>query len=379
MQPDVTDLADLLGRAVPLLDVRAPVEFRAGAIPGAVNLPLMDDEERRRVGLCYKQHGPEAALALGHRLVSGDLREARVAAWVDFVRAHPDAVVMCFRGGQRSGIARQWLAEAGYSIPRVAGGYKALRSFLLDTHERVAAQCGFTVLGGLTGTGKTELLAEVVQAVDLEAHAAHRGSSFGRRLCKQPGQVDFENALAADFLRRRAQGLNHFVVEDESRFIGQRHLPRSLHLRMQSAPLVWLEASLEERIARIRKDYVLDILNELLDTHDEVTAWAQLSEMLISSLARIARRLGGARHAEAAALMAGALEQHQKHGDTQAHDAWIALLLKHYYDPMYASQRAARDSRVVFRGPRAAVLAWLRAQLPARDQDGKLAVSRSDA
>ncbi len=367
MAPDTVDPAALLVQELPLLDVRAPVEFHAGAIPGAINLPLMDDDERHRIGLCYKQHGPEAALALGHRLVSGERRDARIQAWLDFVRARPDGVLYCFRGGQRSAIAQRWLYEAGAVIPRVAGGYKAMRRRLLDTLECMGVPDAFPgrfwVLGGLTGTGKTEVLQAVPQlSVDLEAHAVHRGSSFGRQLQAQPAQADFENALAVDFLRRRQRGDTHFLLEDESRFIGRCSLPPALYARMQAAPLIWLEAPLQERVDRIRRDYVVGVLDQLRARHDAATAHALLSERLLESLERISRRLGGQRHAQIRQLMAGALQVHGNDGDPQAHDAWIASLLSDYYDPMYASQARAKAARIVFRGPRDAILEWLRAR-----------------
>ncbi|MFZ8889407.1 MAG: hypothetical protein ACO2YV_02115, partial [Pseudomonadales bacterium] len=113
MGPDTFDALLLEGR--PLLDVRAPIEFLKGAIPGATNHPLMNDDERARVGRCYKQEGHDAAVRLGHRLVSGDTREARIEAWAAWAKAHPTGALYCFRGGQRSQITQGWLAEAGYT------------------------------------------------------------------------------------------------------------------------------------------------------------------------------------------------------------------------------------------------------------------------
>ncbi|HBM45267.1 MAG TPA: tRNA 2-selenouridine(34) synthase MnmH, partial [Halomonas sp.] len=109
----------------PLIDVRAPVEFAQGSLPGAVNLPLMVDEERHQVGIAYKQQGQQAAIALGERLVSGEIKQARVAAWQAYLAQHPDASIYCFRGGLRSQIAQQWLVDAGLHRPRIEGGWKA--------------------------------------------------------------------------------------------------------------------------------------------------------------------------------------------------------------------------------------------------------------
>ena len=135
-------------------------------------------------------------------------------------RANPDGYLYCFRGGLRSQIVQQWLkSEAGIDYPRVVGGYKAMRTFLLETTEQAVAECDFVLVGGMTGTGKTEVLAQLGNAVDLEAHANHRGSSFGKRASAQPAQIDFENVLAIDLLKRRAAGQQQFVLEDEARLI----------------------------------------------------------------------------------------------------------------------------------------------------------------
>lgn len=111
----------------PLIDVRAPVEFAQGALPGAVNLPLMIDDERHQVGIAYKKHGQAAAIELGERLVSGAVKQARIAAWQAYLAEYPNALIYCFRGGLRSQITQQWLEEAGISRPRLEGGWKAMR------------------------------------------------------------------------------------------------------------------------------------------------------------------------------------------------------------------------------------------------------------
>ncbi|PTT62477.1 tRNA 2-selenouridine(34) synthase MnmH, partial [Pseudomonas sp. HMWF007] len=134
MHRDCTDYRDIFLNDRPLMDARAPVEFHKGAFPGVINLPLMNDIERQRIGTCYKQHGQQAAIELGHQLVSGTVKAERIQAWADFARAHPDGLIYCFRGGLRSQITQQWLHdEAGIDYPRVGGGYKAMRTFLIDT------------------------------------------------------------------------------------------------------------------------------------------------------------------------------------------------------------------------------------------------------
>lgn len=114
---DGTDYRAILTTATPLIDVRAPVEFAQGAMPAARNLPLMNDDERAAVGTCYKRQGPDAALALGHRLVNGDVREQRINAWREACLQNPNGYLCCARGGQRSHITQAWLKKQG-SITR---------------------------------------------------------------------------------------------------------------------------------------------------------------------------------------------------------------------------------------------------------------------
>lgn len=362
MRPDTDDYRRLFLNGVPMMDVRAPIEFNKGAFPQTINRPLMDDEERRRVGTCYKQHGQAAAIALGHRLVSGPLKEARIAAWKAFAEAHPDGYLYCFRGGLRSQLVQQWLAEAGVEYPRVIGGYKTMRRYLIDSLDEAVRDCPLVLVAGMTGTGKTEVISALDNGVDLEGCAHHRGSSFGRHATPQPTQIDFENRLAIDVLRRRAQGAGQLVLEDEGRMVGSCSVPLALFHAMRSAPLVWLEDPLDNRVTRILGDYVIDMQAEFNAIHpdDPQAAFDAFSEYLLGSLQRIYKRLGGDRHQELQGLMSEALDIQQRSGEVQAHRAWIEELLTHYYDPMYAYQRQSKEARVVFSGDQQAVIDWLR-------------------
>ncbi len=358
---DARDLRALFLSEVPLIDVRAPVEFAKGAFPMATNLPLMNDLERQRVGTRYKQQGQQAALELGHQLVSGTVKEQRIQAWAAFAQAHPDGYLYCFRGGLRSQISQQWLrSEGGIAYPRVVGGYKAMRTFLIETLQQALAECRFVVVGGMTGTGKTEVVAQLGNAVDLEGHANHRGSSFGKRATPQPGQIDFENRLAIDLLRRRHAGQTSFVLEDESRLVGRCSLPLELHQGMQQFPLVWLEDSRENRVERILRDYVVDLAAEFIALHGPEQGFALFAEQLRKSLSGIAKRLGGERFQRLSAILETALVEQEGSGDVAAHRGWIEGLLAEYYDPMYAYQRESKASRVVFSGDQAAVVDYLR-------------------
>ena len=361
MRDDTDNYREVFLNGVPLMDSRAPVEFGKGAFPGAVNLPLMNDAERQKVGTCYKQQGQDAAIALGHRLVSGQVRSERIAAWADFARAHPDGYLYCLRGGLRSQIVQSWLKEeAGIAYPRIIGGYKAMRGFLLDVAERASAECRFVVLGGMTGTGKTDVLRELDHGLDLEGHAHHRGSSFGKHAAGQPAQIDFENRLAIDILKKRDAGHEAFVLEDESRAIGSCSVPFGLYQAMQDSPVVWLEDSLENRVRRILRDYVVDLCAEFVVLHGPEQGFELFARRLRQSLDNIRRRLGGERHARLAALMDAALAEQARGGSVDAHCGWIEGLLAHYYDPMYDYQRKLKASRIAFAGDQRAVLDYLR-------------------
>lgn len=362
MRPDTERYRELFLNDVPMMDARAPVEFAKGAFPGVVNLPLMNDVERQKVGTCYKQHGQAAAIEMGHRLVSGEVKAARIQAWAEFARRHPEGYLYCFRGGLRSQIVQQWLrTEAGITYPRVIGGYKAMRSYLLDVLEQAVAECRFVLVGGMTGTGKTEVIASLENALDLEGLANHRGSSFGRRATEQPAQIDFENALSVRLLKARAAGGQSFVLEDEARLIGRCALPLSLHQTMQECPLVWLEDDFASRVQRILKDYVVDLCAEFVAVSPSPEAgFEAFADRLRQGMANIQKRLGGERYQRLAGALEEALAEQQRSGAVEGHRQWIEGLLAEYYDPMYAYQRASKADRILFAGPREAVIEFFR-------------------
>ncbi|MGJ3440676.1 tRNA 2-selenouridine(34) synthase MnmH [Pseudomonas sp. Je.1.5.c] len=363
MRLDCSDYRQLFLDDAPMMDMRAPIEFAKGAFPCVVNLPLMNDQERQKVGTCYKQHGQAAAISLGHQLVSGATKDERLYAWASFAKAHPNGYLYCFRGGLRSLIVQQWLREeVGIAYPRVRGGYKAMRTFLLQTTQQAAAQCDFVLLGGLTGTGKTEVLHQLNNVLDLEGHANHRGSSFGKRASAQPVQIDFENRLAIDVLKKRARGIEQFVLEDEGRIIGSCTLPLELYQGMQHYPLVWLEDSFANRVERILRDYVIHLSAEFVDLHGPEHGPRLYAERMLQSMANIHKRLGGERFQRLAEWLKLALDEQLRSGAVELHRGWIEGLLKEYYDPMYAYQRSAKAERIEFAGDAIEVQAYLKAR-----------------
>lgn len=360
MRDNSAHFRDIFLHDVPMMDVRAPVEFTKGAFPGVINLPLMNDLERQKVGTAYKQEGQQAAIELGHKLVSGELKQARIEAWAEFTRQHPEGFLYCFRGGLRSQITQQWLkGEAGIEYPRIIGGYKALRNFLIGVTEQAVTECDFVLIGGMTGTGKTEVLQQLDNALDLEGHANHRGSSFGKHATPQPAQIDFENRLSIDILKKRARHRHQFVIEDEGRIVGSRAVPLELYRTMQAAPMVWLEDSFEGRVERILKDYVIDLCAEFIAVQGLESGFAGYAERLKQSLTSITRRLGGERYQRLAAIMDSALQEQERSGDVEQHRAWISAMLGEYYDPMYAYQRDSKHARIEFAGDQQAIVQYL--------------------
>lgn len=336
-----------------MIDVRAPVEFLAASLPGAVNLPLLTDDERARVGTIYKEEGNEAAVKLGHELVSGPVKEARVAAWLEFLRREPEAVFCCFRGGLRSQISRRWAAEAGVDRPLVRGGYKAARAFLLERTEEIVKGVSLLSVAGPTGSGKS-LLIERTSApkVHLERIARHRGSAFGKMKAPQPPQATFENDLAAHLLRVEAAALaaDRLVVEDESRLVGRCHLPDVLFHRMMAAPVVWVEEPLAARVENIFREYVEEAVRPgESGVFREFTCAVNL----------IRRKLGGALAEEILGSLALAEAQFLRNGALDGNRGWIEKLLVQYYDPLYRYGTEKRRPRIAFRGTGAECLAFL--------------------
>ncbi len=334
----------LLLRGTPLLDVRAPLEFAQGAVPNSTNLPILNDQERAQVGTTYKHSGSAAAAALGHKLVSGTVKAERIDAWLQFLTAHPSARILCWRGGQRSALAQQWLGTQGCDVERVPGGYKALRRACLETLDTAPGEGKrWWVVAGRTGVQKTVLIERLNNSINLEKLARHRGSAFGAHVEPQPYPASFENSLACAYLQHQQDVL---VLEDESRTIGRLALPASWHVCMQQAPLVLLEASPQERVQHIVEEYVSEPLAAGEPAH-------ALEQRYADSLQRISRRLGGVLYAEINSLLNAAFN------GQGSHEAWVACLLEGYYDPMYDYQLSRKEERIRFRGSMRAVEDYL--------------------
>lgn len=357
--PQLDDYRSLFLNNTPLLDVRAPVEFNQGAFPFTQNFPLMNDQERTDIGIRYKNAGQDEAIKLGHELVQGKIKAERVDHWAHFFEQHPEGILYCFRGGMRSKISQQWIYEkTGIIYPRIKGGYKAMRRFLIDELEASTQCIEPVILSGRTGIGKTLLLKKIKQQIDLEGLFHHRGSVFGKHVTPQPTQIDIENALSIELLKHRHQDHKKIVLEDEGGNIGSRRLPENLIIKMKQSPIVLLEASVEERINITYQEYIIEALAEHQAFYGEEHGFQRWTEQLFDAIDKIQRRLGGLRHKELKSLLNHAIEQ-QLSGNTESHKEWIKVLLVDYYDPMYDYQLSKKQDQLVFKGKQHDVLEYL--------------------
>lgn len=344
-------LAELFLQKTPLVDVRAPIEFEVGSLPNAVNLPLMNDEERAAVGTTYKNEGKEKAIALGHELVSGSVREERIERWKRFIQTHPECALYCFRGGLRSQISQRWLKELGIHQPIIEGGYKEARSFLRETLETKVQKFPFWVLSGPTGSAKTHLLenlSESLPVIDLEKAAHHRGSAFGAMGSCQSTQVNFENDIAVQTLKilKQDRQQQRVLIEDESRMIGQCVVPEELFLLMRQAPVLYVDESLESRVENIFADYISSTAIGGLKPIEG----NELFNRYRNSILQISKKLGGLRTQELLQDLLFAQSDFNDHQGLELNRVWIRKLLEYYYDPLYAQSFAKRNPSIAFRG-----------------------------
>ena len=345
------------------IDLRAPVECERGSIPGAVNLPILDDDQRRRVGTCYKHSGREAAIALGHKLITDEVFHHKAQQWLKVVEQDPATLMYCFRGGLRSQLVQRQLAQVyGCHIPIVAGGYKALRAKLMDVVAQAVEARSLLLISGNTGSAKTQLLqelrAEGRAVVNLEGAAGHRGSAFGK-VGRQPCQVDFEHRLAVEFLEAPAAG--DILLEDEAAAIGQVNVPLPLLSAMRQAPVFLLKCPLEERVHFILQEYVAASWRGFEREADGVGLFKRFFR---APLDRIAKGLGGDTHGRCVRALEQACQQLAATGCIAGFGQVVELLLVRYYDRLYEKSFARRDPIVVGSGSHRELRAFLAGRGP---------------
>lgn len=234
-----------------LIDARSPKEFSESHIPHAQNFYALNDEEHREIGTLYKQYSRNDAKALGASYICANTARHIQTIYQEF-KIGTKIGIYCARGGLRSSSIALILSSIGYQVFKLESGYKSYRNYVLAylesfPHER------FIVLGGNTGCGKTELLQHLYPSIDLEGLAKHMGSSFGSVKGEQPSQKMFENDLC-DVLHR-IDPREAIFIEAESKRMGTLSIPTRLHVKMQAGLRIEITAPLQERIARILKDY----------------------------------------------------------------------------------------------------------------------------
>lgn len=260
----------------PVIDVRSPSEYEEGHIHGAVNIPLFSNEERAIVGTLYKKAGKEAALFKGLDFV-GVKMSGFVKKITSTLHGKPrKAAVYCWRGGMRSASMAWLFSTAGFETFVIEGGHKACRSYI---REQSGTGSPMIILGGMTGSGKTEILHELQkrghQVIDLEGLAHNKGSVFGYLgQTPQPSNEQFENDLFAEWLKLDPS--KPVWLEDESRSIGAVGLPNPFFDRMKTSPLLLLDVPVEVRVERLVREY---------------TGFD--NQLLLDALAKISQPMGG--------------------------------------------------------------------------------------
>jgi len=316
--PETLEAQKFLTKAMQtdVVDVRSPSEYRHGHIPGAVNIPLFDDDQRAEIGTIYTRIGREEAILRGLDIILP--KTGKIIQELKNLDAGKSLLTYCWRGGMRSLNMAFLFAKAGYRVGILEGGYRAYRRFV---RKQLDADVAMVILGGFTGSGKTEVLNSMAatgqQVIDLEGLALHKGSAFGGiGLPDQPTNEQFENDL---FLQWSKLDRSRVVwVEDESRMIGKVTLPESLIRKIESKPMVVLDVPKEIRIERLVREYA--------GTDDE---------LLCEAVRKIERRLGSQRTNQAI--------QSIRNNDY----ALVADNVLTYYDKAYAFSMQRRDSQAM--------------------------------
>lgn len=305
-----------LGEFDAILDARSPVEYADDHIPGAISCPVLNDEERARVGTIYKQVSPFEARKVGAPLVAKNIARHIEEHFLDKPK-HWRPLVYCWRGGKRSGAFQHILREIGWDAYRLEGGYKNWRQQVVTDLEQLPGKFAFRVISGATGSAKSRILealaAQGAQILHLEEYAAHKGSVLGNLPNEaQPSQRAFETRLHSALTRLDPQ--RPVFVEAESRRIGTVQLPNALIDIIRAAPCVRVKATVGARVDFLLRDYAYFL---------EDRRW-------------LAERLGHLRGLQS--------------NETLAH--WLALveagdfrtlvteLLERHYDPLYQRSQA---------------------------------------
>ena len=293
-----------------LVDIRSPQEYEEFHIPGAINVPLFENDEKKLVGHIYRTQGMEKAKEIGESIARGKLEEF-YRTFKELKERYGNVVVYCWRGGMRSKGMCEAMARLGLELFRLKGGYRAYRQFILEDMERILKTLRFIVLTGRTGVGKTKVLnalkEEGYPVIDLEGLAQDRGSVFGSvGLRGRVSQKMFESLLYEEL--RTLEGRLVFI-EDESRRVGNIHIPDALWKRKEEGIYVEITADIKSRVRNILEDYTRS------------KGW---QEEVRVALSKIRKYLGPQKYGKALELLSKG-----------EYIALVEFLIEEYYDKRY--------------------------------------------
>ncbi len=295
------------------VDVRSPHEYKDFHIPGALNIPLFEDEEKRLIGTIYRNEGIEKAKRLGYRIAEGKVKQF-YREFLNLKEKYENVVVYCWRGGMRSRGMCQAMADMGLELLRLEGGYRAYRQFILRDMERILESVEFIVLTGKTGVGKTKLLhilkEKDLPVIDIEALAKDRGSVFGSvGIEEKVSQKMFDSLLYEELKRYEGRVI---FIEDESRWIGNVHLPDAFWFKKLKGYTVEITSGIESRVRLIVKEYT------------QREGWQR---ECLEALHKIKKYLGDERFNRAVELM-----------NSGRYEELVRFLIEEYYDKKYKLQ-----------------------------------------
>ncbi|TYR72540.1 tRNA 2-selenouridine(34) synthase MnmH [Rossellomorea vietnamensis] len=302
-----------------LVDVRSPSEFHEMTMPGSINIPVFDDEERAEVGTLYKQVSPEIAKERGLEIFS-----AKLPAFIKkFQQIEGEIAVFCWRGGMRSKTAATMLDLMGIRVLRLQGGVRTYRQWVLEQMEGLEINADAYVLNGGTGIGKTTILKRLQEkgkpVLDLEGLAGHRGSVFGHIGTSPNNQKKFDSLLQHEI--SQLQSSPYIVFEAESKRIGKVTVPDTLLKKKEQGTHIFIEMPMEQRVLHILEEYkIVDHTEELRD------AFQKIKSRIHTPIAR----------------------EIQSHLDEGEYKPFLSLLLEHYYDPKYkhAAMQYPEDQKI---------------------------------